>query len=154
MKTTILILGLVLFSSCTKKTIEPNPGQTQASDVEVTEIQSGSMMGAGEENIPMSRMIITNQVELDSIMIKMNLVNPHWVLPYNVDFSEYQVLAAFAEVKPTGGWSIAFTNVSSNGSNITATAVETGPGDIATFVITQPYTFIKIPVSNLPVIFN
>lgn len=154
MKTTFLIFGLILFGSCTKHIHDPSVSKSSGSNVEMTSLISGTLYGGGEENIPMQRLTITSQVQLDELLDKMNSVNYTWAGPENVDFSQFTLLAAFTEIKGNDGYSISFTSVTSDGVNITATATEAGTVGNAATVITQPFTFVKIPASSLPIIFN
>ncbi|WP_111684835.1 protease complex subunit PrcB family protein [Winogradskyella tangerina] len=118
----------------------------------VTIIASGELYGAGEEGIEQQNTIITNQKDWDSLVEKMSLVNP---LPDDfsdaeIDFSKYQVIALFDDLKSTGGHSIA-AKITEEPNRFVVKIERNSPSGMATTVVTQPYFIAKIK-SKSPIV--
>jgi hypothetical protein len=71
----------------------------------------------------------------------------------DVDFSAYQVIALFDEIRPNGGWSIDITGIIEYSDKIIVSVSNLKTGN-QTRVLTQPYHIVKIPVSSKEIVFN
>lgn len=71
----------------------------------------------------------------------------------NIDFTNFQIIAVFDNIKLQGGHSIDITKISENENNIVVTIQNLLPGGINS-VITQPFHIVKIPKSTKPVVFE
>ena len=70
-----------------------------------------------------------------------------------IDFSTYQIIAVFDEVKNNDGWSIDITDVIEFSDSIVVSILNLKKGD-DTYVATQPYHIVKIPVSEKKIVFQ
>ncbi|HJY63227.1 MAG TPA: protease complex subunit PrcB family protein [Ignavibacteria bacterium] len=63
-----------------------------------------------------------------------------------VDFTKHSVIAVFMGVKNTGGFDIKIDKITSSGSKLTVSVIETSPGVncMVTDAITKPSDFVKI----------
>ncbi|WP_298394096.1 protease complex subunit PrcB family protein [Flavobacterium sp.] len=145
-----LFLFLIL-TSCSSENDANIPPQA----ITPTLIASGSLYGSGSENIVQQNIVVSNQADWTALINQMDTVNntSSSFTELNIDFDNYQLLLAFDQVRPTGGFSIAINNVTETANTIEATVNVTGPGEIATMVITQPFYIVKIPKSTKPVVF-
>ena len=118
-------------------------------------ISKGSLYGAGQEGITQQNMVITDALAWATLVAKMNSVNnvSKDFTEVNIDFSTYQVIAAFDDVKGSGGHGLELS-VTEEANRILVTVKTSSPQGNATAVITQPYHIVKIPVSSLPVQFQ
>ena len=116
-------------------------------------IQQGRLHGAGREGIDAQFLVIKNQTDWDSLKTSMN---SYEIRDAEVDFSDYQVIAVFDEVRPYGCYGIEITNVTEYADNIEVTVKYDFPdsGVLCPAVIVQPYYIIKIQVSDKPISFN
>ncbi|MCL2130868.1 MAG: hypothetical protein FWH36_00205, partial [Lentimicrobiaceae bacterium] len=109
---------------------------------------------AGSEGIPKQNLVITTQTDWENLITAMNSVNnlTDSFAEINIDFSKYQIIAVFDEVKSEGGWSVDITDITehSNGIRVSYANLETGD---STSVVTQPFYIVKIPASPKPVFF-
>ena len=149
MKTLILILGIILTTSCSD---DDNKSITQNTSISFTEIGKGALSGNGAEGISQSNIVITNSAEWQNMMIQMNSVNmvTNEFSQTNVDFSSYTVIAVFLEVK-TSGWQVEISDIIENEKNIVVSKTEEKG---VNSVITQPFHIVKIPVTSKPIVFE
>jgi hypothetical protein len=70
-----------------------------------------------------------------------------------IDFSTYQVIAVFDEVKGNGGWSIDITGITEWQDKMLISVTNLKKGDL-TSVITQPFQIVKIPVAEKEIEFE
>ena len=143
----VLVLALGLLG-CEKTTSALVP-------VETKQIAKGNLLGAGQEGLAQQNFVITDPLSWSSIITKMNSVNivSDSFSEVNIDFSEFQVIAVFDDVKGSGGHAIDIS-VASDSQRIVVTIKRSSPQGNATAVMTQPYHIVKIPVSSLPVEFK
>ena len=75
--------------------------------------------------------------------------------PQKVDFTKEMVVAVVLN-RLTGGYSVKFGPVSTDGTQMTATYTETEPAAnaITIQILTQPYAFAAVPSTSLPVHFQ
>ena len=149
MKTLILILGIILTTSCSD---DDDKSIKQNTFISFTEIGKGALFGNGAEGISQSNMVITNSGDWQNLMNQMNSVNmvTNEFSETNVDFSSYTVIAVFLEVK-TSGWEVEISSIEEETSNIIVSKTE---NEADNFVITQPFHVVKIPVTSKPIIFE
>jgi hypothetical protein len=118
-------------------------------------IAEGELYGNGREGITKQNRVISTKTEWDNLKAKMNSVNKvtdHFT-ESEIDFTNYQVIAVFDEIKGNGGWSIDISNVTEYANSIIVDITNLKTGNLTT-VITQPFHIVKIPVSKLEIIFN
>lgn len=67
-----------------------------------------------------------------------------------VDFAQETVVAAFFGTKPSGGYTIEVTGISSDDGRLHMQVEKTAPGDncITTQALTSPYHVIKVPATS------
>lgn len=150
MKNLIIILFTIVTIGC-----DNGQKNSNSTDIETTLIGKGNLHGAGEESIEQQRLIITDQDSWLSLLDQMNSVNnvSDSFAETEIDFSEFTVIAVFNEMKGTGGHRLEL-NVSSNSESIVVDITEISPEGMATTVVTQPYIIVKIPNSDLPIVFQ
>lgn len=148
MKTRILLflLGIGLLISCSND----DNADYQSTEINFTEIGKGALFGNGQEGISRSNLTISNMTEWQNLISQMNSVNntTNNFTEIDINFNEFTVFAIFLEVKGEG-WEIETENVIENQNNISISTVET---EYATSVITQPFSIIKIPKTEKPII--
>jgi len=108
----------------------------------------------GSEGIPKQNLVITTQTDWENLITAMNSVNnvSDSFAEINIDFSKYQVIAVFDEVKSNGGWSVDITDITENTDSVVVLIENLKRGD-STSVVTQPFYIVKIPVSEKPIVF-
>ncbi len=150
MKTRILLflLGIGLLISCSND----DNADYQSTEINFTEIGKGALFGNGQEGISQSNLTISNMTEWQNLISQMNSVNntTNNFTEIDINFNEFTVFAIFLEVKGEG-WEIETENVIENQNNISISIsiVET---EYATSVINQPFSIIKIPKTEKPII--
>ncbi|MCF6308822.1 MAG: hypothetical protein L3J09_12850 [Flavobacteriaceae bacterium] len=148
MKNVILILFVFcLLISCNKdeeNTIEIIP----------ILISKSELYGNGEEEINQSNLVITDSVNWVELIMKMDSVNntSNSFTEIDVDFSQFQIIAIFDEIRPNSGSSIEILSIKEDESNITVSiGFISSNGDIP--VINQPFHIVKIKKTEKPVVF-
>ncbi|WP_179351172.1 protease complex subunit PrcB family protein [Winogradskyella vidalii] len=154
MKTPILIiLSLMFVMSCkSKQEAVSNSSVEQPSTVLISK---GNLHGSGAEGITAQNMVITNQSDWNSLMKQMDSVNnvSKGFEEIDIDFSNYFIIAIFANVKSSGGHQIE-VNVSGDETRQLVNVKHIAPKGMATSVMTQPYYIAKIPKTDLPIVFK
>ena len=140
------ILGVLL--GCSKAEDEQN-------QLNYILIGKGNLYGNGRENISKQNLVISDTNSWNELITKMNSVNhvSDDFTEINVDFSHYNVIACFDEIKGTGGHSIDITRIIENENNIIVYMENLLKGNMAT-VMTQPYTIVKTEKKPKPIIFE
>jgi len=148
MKNVILILfAFSLLISCNKdeeNTIEIIP----------ILISKSELYGNGEEEINQSNLVITDSVNWVELIMKMDSVNntSNNFTEIDVDFSQFQIIAIFDEIRPNSGSSIEILSIKEDERNITVSiGFISSNGDIP--VINQPFHIVKIKKTEKPVVF-
>lgn len=118
------------------------------------QIGKGELYGAGSENIPKQNIVITNKSDWANLV---NAINSNGNISngfteVEIDFTCFQIIAVFDDVKPNGGHSIDIIEVIENEGDIVVIIKNILTGD-ATQVITQPFHIVKIPRSSKPIVF-
>ncbi|TDO95423.1 protease complex subunit PrcB family protein [Flavobacterium sp. 245] len=149
MKQIILFLSLVLtLASCSND-------DSERSNVSFTTILQNDIYGPKDGTIPKSNRVITNETEWNALLSQLNIITQalYESPDTNVDFTKYQVIAVFDEVRHSGGYSIDITNITQSNSQITVKVEQLKKGGF-TSVITQPFHIVKIAKSNKTVVFK
>ncbi|MTH18001.1 protease complex subunit PrcB family protein [Flavobacterium sp. LC2016-01] len=149
MKQIILFLSLALtFASCSND-------NDDGSNIAFTTIYQRDNYGASPGTIPKSNLVITNQTDWNTLLEKLNIITQalYTTPDTNVDFSKYQVIAVFDEVRNSGGYSIDITKITQSNNEITVKVEQLKKGNL-TSVITQPFHIVKIAKSNKTVVFK
>jgi hypothetical protein len=142
----IILLTLVVTFGCNKE---------ENNDTEITPILIGknALFGDGEEGIDQSNLVIINSQDWTALIEQMDSVNntSNDFTEIDIDFSEFQVIAVFDEIKGSGGSSINIIKIIENKDNITI-FISSNSNDDLPFV-NQPFHIIKIKKSEKPIIF-
>ena len=149
-KNTLIILLLFFIISCNS-----NDDDSEITAIDVTLISKDNLYGNGEEGITQQNKVITDLNSWNDLITQMNSINnvSDNFSETVIDFSQYMIIAVFDEIKGNGGHSIEL-NISANSANIIVEIIKSSPDGNATTVITQPYHIVKIPVSDLPILFE
>jgi len=149
-KILILSIVVILFTGCTLD------DETSQAVIEPTAIAKGSLFGNGEENIAPQHLVIRNTEDWEALKSQMNIVNPETdnFSETDIDFTQFQVIAVFDDVKNSGGYEINISHIFESTYTITATVEHVSPSGNATTVMTQPYHIVKIPINSKAVVFN
>ena len=111
-------------------------------------IGQGSLHGNGSEGIPEQNIVISTQEEWEILMTTIGENEVKYFSETEIDFDEYQIIAAFDKVRGQGGWSIDITCITEYSDKIVATVlVKNNNKVVAPTVITQPYHIVKVPIS-------
>lgn len=134
----LLTVLLSLLSSCLGK-------------VPTVLIAKGNLSGAGTEGIEAQNSVITDDKTWNDLMNQMNRVNneTNRFEETDIDFSKDQIIAVFNKVN---GHKLDL-KITKNSERIKVDISHIMPEN-KTMPIIQPYYIVKIPVSNLPVIFE
>lgn len=156
MKNLIIILftSLFLISCDTYNTTDTNQ-QKSIEPMTYTIIAQGDLHGDGAEDISAQKTVITDDQNWQALITKMDAVNneSEKFSEITIDFSEYMLIAVFEEIKGNGGYSIDL-NITADTENIIVHSTTNAPQGMAITVMTQPYIIVKLPKSDLPVIFE
>ena len=107
------LIAFILFS-CNKKSSEE-----ETNSITFTEIGKGALYGNGAEGISQSNLVITNNTDWQNLMNQMNSVNnvTDNFAETNIDFSTYEIIAIFLDVKGNG-WEVSITDITDDNTNI------------------------------------
>jgi hypothetical protein len=117
------------------------------------------LIGKGEitywEGFTVPKRVITSVEEWNELKTSMrNRVHePNTFDESDIDFSAYQVIAVFDEIRTSGGWSIDITGIVEYSDKIVVSVTNLKTGGQTT-VMTQPYHIVKIPVSDKEIVFQ
>lgn len=151
MKKGLLILILSVFVlSCSS---DDNNSRMVA--IDSTLIAKDALYGNGEEGIPEQNLVIKDQNTWTNLIAQMNSVNNESdkFSETDINFSEYNVIAVFDELRESGGYSLDL-KINSNSENIIVQVIDLIPEGNNITMMTQPYYIVKIPKSELPIIFE
>jgi len=151
MKKNALIILLAIFAlSCNSEDYN-----LEMVDIESVLITKDNLFGNGGEGIIEQNLEITSQSMWNNLISQMNSVNnvSDNFSEIDIDFSQYKVIAIFDKIKNNGGHSLEL-NLTGNSENIIVNINYISPKGNVMSVITQPYHIVKIPNSNLPIIFE
>ncbi len=152
MKNLIKIIPIVILSTFITNC---NHDNALTVNLESILIAKSNLYGAGAEGISQQNLVITDQESWSNLMTQMNSVNnvTDTFSEIDIDFSAHQIIAAFDEIKGSGGHQITL-DIVANPENIIVTVTSLAPEGLVPLIITQPFHIVKIPVSSLPVIFE
>lgn len=117
-------------------------------------IGKGNLSGTGIENIPKHSIVITNQADWLDLIDAMNTQNnvSDKFTETDIDFNQYQIIAAFDELKLYTGSTIDITEVTEVQSSIHVKVENIhSVGFLA--ALSQPFHIVKIPKSDIPIVF-
>jgi hypothetical protein len=128
---------------------------SSGTEVDTVVIGKGSLHGAGLESVPKQNTVIKTKAEWDRLMAAMDAGNKvsDTFSETEIDFTKYQVIALFEEVKGNGGWSIDMARIVEYSEQIIVGVYNFWSGD-ATRVMTQPYHIVRVPASSKEVHFE
>lgn len=147
------VLSIVFVISCkSNKTIQGNEKMRNESPVLIS---SGNLYGSGEEGIEKQNLVITNDDDWNDLLKQMNSINKvsSSFSETEVDFSKYNVIAVFEDVKASGGYSIEL-DIHKTSEHTIINIINNTPEGLATSVMTQPYYIAKIPKTDMPIVFK
>lgn len=144
---------LVMLSACS--TDIDQELETTPVSIETKIIAQSNLYGGGEEGISKENLTIKNESDWNELISKMNTVNTETdnFSETDIDFNTHQIIAIFDEVKSTGGYSLEMA-VTRQDQQIVAKITQKAFEGAAITVITQPYLIVRIPKSDLPVVFQ
>ena len=118
-------------------------------------IGKGSLYGNGQEGITKQNMVIKTSAAWNTLMQSMDLVNnvSNDFTETDIDFTQYQVIAIFDEIKNNDAWSIDITQIKEYADSIAVIYDNLETGDLTT-VPTQPFYIVKIPISDKTMLFH
>ncbi|HET56074.1 MAG TPA: protease complex subunit PrcB family protein [Ignavibacteria bacterium] len=155
-----LLKFLLVWVACTTlcagcNNIENNDIDLVEQPFEITPILIGKGELQGREGISKQNMVITENKDWEELKATMNLVNnvTEKFTENTIDFSKYQLIAVFEEVKNNGGWSIDITKITEYKDKIVILITNLKKGNL-TSVIDQPFHIVKIPASKKEMVFE
>jgi hypothetical protein len=153
MKAKKLILFFVAFVVLTSCNDEDSNSETVK--VKSTLIAKGDLLGNGGEGIAEQNIVITDQNAWDDLIDQMNSVNnvSDDFSETDIDFSQYQVITVFDEIRSSGGYKLDL-KITADTENIVVRVNHSSPEGVVITILTQPFHIVKIPVSELPIIFE
>lgn len=148
MKTqTFLVLLLLMIAGCGKEDVT-------SQNVEFITIAQGALYGNGAENIPKQNIVITSQKDFDNLVKAMNSVNntSSSFTEMTIDFSKFQVIAVFDEVKMYGKATTSIDKIIEKEQFIEIFVDTSATGLLP--VMNQPYHIIKTKRTEKKIIFK
>ncbi|ATA68226.1 hypothetical protein [Capnocytophaga cynodegmi] len=139
MKTkTILILLLLVVMGCGKRIDET------IENITFTTIAKGTLYGNEKEYITKSNFFISSQSDFNDLISNMSKINniSDTLTEKEIDFSKYQIIAIFDEVKSSGPSDITITKIVER-KNYIEVFINKTIKDGA--VMNQPYHIVKTP---------
>jgi hypothetical protein len=124
--------------------------------IALVQIAQEDLHGNGKEGFSRESIVIKTDSEWEAFKQKINTTNnvvDAYFTETEIDFSAYQIIAVFDEVKGNGGWSIDITGITEWQDKILISVTNLKKGG-ATSVMTQPFQIIKIPVSDKEIVFE
>ncbi|MBX2966132.1 MAG: protease complex subunit PrcB family protein [Cyclobacteriaceae bacterium] len=108
----------------------------------------------GVQNISKQNIVITNQADWTDLMNAMNTVNDESgrFTETDIDFNQFQIIAAFDEIRLYKGATIDITEVTEVENSIQVRVENIYPMGYGA-MIAQPFHIVKIPKSDKPVVF-
>ncbi len=118
-------------------------------------IHQGALFGAGEEGIPQMNKVIRSYTEWLAFIKQMDSVNPvsQEFNDQSLNFDQDMVIVCFDQVRESGGYQMHIKTAVGYAERIDLFYERVQPEEMATSVMTQPYSIAKIPQSELPVTF-
>lgn len=144
----ILCISLSLWSC--------NDDDLNISEIKYSSIAQGNLSGNSEEGISQSNLVIKTTDAWNNLMAQMDSVNDNTTSNFtetDIDFEQYQIIAVFDHIYGNGGHSIEITSVIKEKNKIIVKIERLQNGD-DTLVMTQPFHIVKIPKSDLEIIFK
>ena len=147
------LLGIVILLFALNCKSSENEAKMTKEDIVL--IGKGNLYGSGSEGIEKQNLIVTSPEEWKDLLNKMNAVNKvsDSFSETDIDFSEYTVIAVFDEIKNSGGHSLNLV-IQETKDEFLVEVLRKSPDGIATSVMTQPYYIVKVPKSDLPIVFE
>ncbi|MAB48451.1 MAG: hypothetical protein CMC05_07455 [Flavobacteriaceae bacterium] len=147
------LLGIVILLFALNCKSSENKAKMTKEDIVL--IGKGNLYGSGSEGIEKQNLIVTSPEEWKDLLNKMNAVNKvsDSFSETDIDFSEYTVIAVFDEIKNSGGHSLNLV-IQETKDEFLVEVLRKSPDGIATSVMTQPYYIVKVPKSDLPIVFE
>jgi len=154
-KNILIVLFSIIAMSCNSNEDNQDDDTLAMVNIESTLIAKDNLFGSGEEGIVEQNLIISDLTTWNNLITQMNSVNnvTDNFTETEIDFSAYKIIAAFDQIRGSGGHSLEL-DIMSTSENIIVDVTTIAAGEIATSVITQPFIIIKIPNSNLPILFR
>lgn len=119
-------------------------------------LHTNALSGDGEEGITKQNLVITEAESWNELMAQMNslgVTQSPDITVEEINFTDYQVIAIFDEVRPECCHSIAL-NITSNSENIIVQTTFTPPPSGTLPSVSQVYYMAKILKSDLPIVFE
>ncbi len=142
----IILLTLVITYGCNKD---------ESNETEITPILIGKaeLFGNGEEGIVQSNLVISQTEDWNALIEQMDSVNntSNSFTEIDIDFSQFQVIAVFDEIRGSGGSSINITKIIENKDDITVFISSYSNNDLP--AVDQPFHIVKIKKTEKPFIF-
>jgi len=144
----LILVSLQIILSCDNN----DNLELQSDPITFQEIGKGALYGNSAEGISQSNMIITNAIDWQNLMIKMNSVNnvTDNFTETDIDFDNFMVIAIFLEVKGNG-WEVKINKIMENETKIIVSTQET---EYANTVMTQPFHIVKMWKSDKSILFE
>jgi len=147
MKTIILIFSLFFMLSCDN---DDDNCQFESTEITPILISKGQLFN-GNYNPTQHNELFNNPTEWNDFVTDVWATN----IPdeATVNFDEHLVIAAFDQPRPTGGHSIDIISITENAENIVVIVQKLNNGDDTTMP-SRPHHFVKIPISDKPIVFE
>lgn len=150
MKKNIVILLLIVFAfGCS------SDEELETGNVEHELIGKGSLYGDGEEGISKENLIIEDQDSWITLINKMdtsNVVSDSFT-ETDVDFTEFVIIAVFDEIKFNDGYNLDL-EITTDSESVFVKSIDGFTNGNLALVIIQPYNIIKIPKTDLSIVFQ
>ena len=120
-----------------------------------TIIAKGRISGTGSGVIPRENIVITKNEDWENLKTITYIPKNASIIfvDEEIDFSKFQLIAVFDEIKMYQGWTIDIINVKFDKDDITLKVVNLKKG-FAFPVLSQPFEIVKLPASKKNIVFD
>ncbi len=132
-----------------------NNDETNETEITPVLIGKAELFGNGEEGIDQSNLIITNTEDWNVIIEQMDSVNnpSNNFTEIEIDFSQFQVIAIFDEIRSSGDRTIFVTRIVEEKNEIKVYISYNYNGDMRPQIVIQSFHIVKIKRNEKPIIF-
>ncbi|MBX2921065.1 MAG: protease complex subunit PrcB family protein [Chitinophagaceae bacterium] len=154
---TLLFTAFACIIGCKKNNI-PESQKVKNDTIKIITIGKGDLSGNGDEGILKSNIVISNEDDWLKLLKKIDVSSDvsSTFSESKIDFRAYTIIAAFDNIKISGGYSIEISDLSVFDAKkliVKLKRADNGPGRISS-VITQPFHIVKIPHWEKPIVFE
>ncbi len=161
MKQIITLFGILfLLTGCSndnnansnQSPVESDTPSTVQSPVQFSLIAKGDHFNGNYKNTKVN-LVIKDEVAWNTLKSAMTTYSLSTFTETNIDFTKYQIIAVFDQIRMSGGHTIDITSITEDKKTTTVKVESIKTGDL-TSVVTQPFHIVKISKTANEVVFK